>query len=177
MLTAAVNRSTDVVKGRGTPTGQSARSDREFFSLRSPALSWAGGLAVTVGAAATVALSGSGTTRSVAIVAAVMTLVWAAVRWALLDVVASRRTTLGHANIRGAWALGSLAWLIGVTPELRALAWLVSGVVTWRVLERHGATRRQSLASVGIAWGAQALVVLGSWLATNAVIALLATRG
>jgi len=137
---------------------------------------WAGGFAVIIGAAGTVALSSPGQ-RSVAISAAAMTIVWAGVRWALLDVVARDRTGLVHAEVRGAWAIGSLVWAVGVTPELRVLAWTVSGVLTWLVLGRLGATRRRAGLCVGIAWGAHALVVIGSWLARNAIIAILATRG
>jgi len=167
----------DVVKRSGTSAEAPVPSSREPLSLGSPALVWAGGLAVLIGAAGTVALSTAGTTRAVAISAAVMMIVWAGVRWALMDVVARHRTSLSRAQVRGAWALGSLVWIVGVTPELRVLAWVASGAATWLVFERLGATRRQALTCVGIAWGAQAVVVIGSWLARNAIIAILAARG
>lgn len=161
----------------GHSSEKAAGASREPFGLRSRALPWAGGFAVLIGAAGTVALSWPGQGRSIAISAAAMTVVWAGGRWALLDVVSRHRTTLSRGEIRGAWAIGSLVWVLGVTPELSVLAWTVSGALTWLVLERIGATRRQAVVCVGIAWGAQALVVIGSWLATNAFIAILATRG
>jgi len=176
-LTAAFGRSTDASKRTRTSAEAPVPNSREPLSLGSPALVWAGGLAVVIGAAGTVALSTAGTTRAVAISAAIMMIVWAGVRWALMDVVARHRTSLSRAQVRGAWALGSLVWIVGVTPELRALAWVASGAATWLVFERLGATRRQALTCVGIAWGAQAVVVIGSWLARNAIIAILASRG
>ena len=177
LLTAALGRSAPLAESVRRAAETLARSPREMLALRSPSLAWTGGLAVVMGAVGTVALSGTGPGRWVALSAAVMTLMWAGMRWALMDIVARHRTTLTRAQIRGAWAWGALVWVIGVTPELRALAWVVSGAVTWLIVERLGATRRQALACVGIAWGAQALVVVGSWLARNAIIAILATRG
>jgi len=176
-LTALLGRAADASRPAGSLTENPPEMRRGALSFRSPALAWAAGLALIVGAAGTIALSASGSSRPVAISAAVMTLVWAAVRWALLDAVARHRMTLARAEVRGAWALGSLAWAAGVTPELRVLAWAVSGAVTWIVLERLGASRRQTALGVGIAWGAQAFVVVGSWLATNAIVGFLATRG
>ena len=177
LLTAALGRSTPLAEVVRRAAEKSARSPRELLALQSTSLAWAGGLAVVVGAVGTVALSGTGPGRWVALSAAAMTLVWAGMRWALMDIVARHRTGLTRAQVRGAWALGALVWVIGVTPELRALAWAASGIVTWLILERLGTTRRQALTCVGIAWGAQALVVVGSWLARNAIIAILAARG
>ena len=176
-LTAAFGAAVQAVERARRAPETPVRSSPRAFSLQSASLAWAGGLAVALGAAATVALSGTGQSRSVAVSAAIMTLMWAAVRWALVDMTARHRTGLTRAQVRGAWALGALVWVIGVTPELRALAWAASGIVTWLILERLGNTRRQALTCVGIAWGAQALVVVGSWLARNAIIAILAARG
>ena len=147
------------------------------LGLRSSAIVWAGGLGLLAGALCTVLLAPTDVTRPTAIAAAIMTLVWAAIRWALLWATATGALKRDPRAIRGAWALGSIAWAIGVTPELRALAWLLSGALTWYALERLGAPRRQAGVSVGIAWGSQAVVVIGSWLARNAIVAFLATRG
>lgn len=176
-LTAVLGRSMDVAKRTSASADVPVGGVREPLAPQSAALAWAGGLATVIGAAGTVALPIAGTTRSVAIFAAVMMLVWAGVRWVLMDIVARRRSALTRVDIRGAWAVGSLVWVLGVTPELRVLAWVASGAATWLILERLGATRRQALECVGIAWGAQALVVVGSWLARNAIIAILASRG
>lgn len=160
-----------------TPAEMPVRSVRKAVTIRSTALVWAGALAVVVGAVGAVALAGPGASRSVAVVAAGMSLMWAVVRWALTDVVASHRTTLARADVRGACAAGSLVWVVALTPELRLFAWAVSGIVTGLLLTRLGANRRQTFTCVGIAWGAQAAVVVGSWLARTAIIAILATRG
>ena len=163
----AVNRMSEKAKG----------GPRSVLALRSPALTWIGGLALLVGAVGTVVLSAANAMRPVAIAAAGMSLVWGALRLILLRVGATNRLRKDPLGIRGAWALGSIAWVVAVTPELRALAWAVSGAVTWLVIERLGATRRQASICVGIAWGAQAFVAVGSWLASNAVVAILASRG
>lgn len=177
LLTGLLGGSRAGVKSARPSDPEAARSHRGLFALRSPALPWAASVALIIGAVGTVALSSSGQDRSVAISAAVMMIVWAGVRWALMDVVARHRTTLARTDVFSAWAIGSLVWVLGVTPELRLLAWTVSGAVTWLILERLGAIRRQAALCVGVAWGAQALVVIGSWLARNAIIAILATRG
>lgn len=161
-----------------TPTaGEPPAESRLLAIVRAPALVWAGGLAMLGGAALTVAISPAGTARSVAISAAVMSLIWGALRWALMRIVASETLARDLRSTRGAWAAGATVWILGVTPELRGLAWAASGAITWLVLERLGVTRRQALVCVGVAWGAQAFVVVGSWLARNAIIAILATRG
>lgn len=156
-------------------TAQGASSSP--LALRSPLVAWIGGVAILVGAAGTIALSHAGIARSVAISAAVMSLIWGGLRWALLRFGTSGDLKHDPHAVRGAWALGSMVWVVGVTPELRGAAWVISAAVTWVVLQRLGATKRQAGFAVGIAWGAQAVVTIGSWLAKNAVVAFLATRG
>jgi hypothetical protein len=148
-----------------------------MLDLRSPGIAWIGGAALLAGSTATIALASPLTPRAVAISAAGMSLVWGGMRWALLQVTARGALARDPHAIRGAWAAGSAVWLLGVTPELRVLAWVVSAAVTWVVLERLGGSRRQVAVGVGIAWGAQAFVVIGSWLAKNAIVAILAARG
>ncbi len=177
LLSGLLGRTTSLVDTARRRSEKPAHSPHGAIAIQSPIVAWVGCLAVAFGALGIVTLAGSGTDRWVGVSGATMTIVWAGVRWALMDVVARRETTLTRAQVRGAWAVGALVWLIGVTPELRALAWVASGAVTWLILERLGATRRQALTCVGIAWGSQALVVVGSWLAKGALIAILATRG
>lgn len=177
LLTSVLHHSKTAVDIALRRAGKAASSLRGPLAARSRVLAWAGGLAVVIGALGTIAVSAPGQSRTIAVSAAVMMTVWAAVRWALLDVAARFQEVSGRSEVRSAWALGSLVWMLGVTPELRALAWLISAVVTWVVLERLGAPRRQALVCVGIAWGAQAFVVVGSWLAKNALIAVLALQG
>lgn len=172
----------DIVSGIWSPGAPSAGhatpgSAQRPFALRSPAIAWVGGASLLAGAVGTIVLSQAGIARSVAITAAVMSLIWGGLRWALLRFGASGDLKRDPQAIRGAWALGSILWIVGVTPELRGVAWAASALVTWVVLQRLGATKRSAGLSVGIAWGAQALVTIGSWLARNAVVAFLATRG
>jgi hypothetical protein len=77
----------------------------------------------------------------------------------------------------GASSLGLIAYAAAFTPELRAAAWVVSAALTWLALVRLGDSRREAGRTVGIGWGAQALVVAGSWIARSAVVAILASRG
>jgi hypothetical protein len=177
-LSGLVNGSRDASTPKTGPASEqpSGRTVR-VLDLRSPGMAWLGGGALIAGSVATIALASPVTPRAVAISAAGMSLVWGGMRWALLQVTARGTLARDPQAIRGAWATGSAVWLLGVTPELRVLAWAVSAAVTWVVLERLGASRRQATVGVGIAWGAQAFVVIGSWLARNAIVAILAARG
>lgn len=144
--------------------------------LRSPMTVWAGCLALLAGAVFTVVAAPSGIAKRAALLAAVAGLLWGALRLALMHVGATGTLSSDRPAIRGAWGLGSTVWLLGITPELRVLSWALSGAVTWVALERLGASRRQAGRCVGVAWGVQALVTVGSWLARNAIIGILAGR-
>lgn len=178
LLSHFVHESRSVADGVAIQVSRAVTdSEKSFWSLRSPALAWAGALAILIGAVGTVALSSPGIAKSVALYAGLMMLLWGGLRWALLRIAADVVLVRDQRAVRGAWAAGSLVWVLGLTPELRAVAWAASGVVTWLILERLGVTRRQTAICVGIAWAAQAFVVIGSWLARSAFIAILATRG
>lgn len=158
------------------PTKRSDSASSEYRLATAGVL--AGGIAALVlGALGGVALSAPGSPRTVAIVAAVMSLVWAAIRLLLMSFTAPDDLAHRHSAVRSAWAFGLLAWVIGVTPELRMLAWGISGGLTWLALERTGASRVAARRCVGIAWGSQAVVVVGSWIARNALMAVLLGGG
>jgi hypothetical protein len=142
-----------------------------------PALAWVGGLAVLVGAAVGVALSAPGVDRRVAALAGLASIMWAVIRWIAIRIAARRTLAENPAALRDAVALGLLVYAFAVTPELRFAAWLISAVVTGGALIGRGRDRGEVVRSVGIAWGVQALVVAGGWLARSALIALLTARG
>ena len=136
-----------------------------------------GVIALVVGAVGGVALSAPGSQRTAALVAGMMSVVWAAVRLLLMQFSLPVDLKNRRSVIRGAWSFGLLIWFIGVTPELRVIAWGISGALTWFALKRTGASRPQARHCVGIAWGSQALVVAGSWIARNALMVVLLSRG
>jgi len=105
-----------------------------------------------------------------------MSLVWGAARLLLMRLAARGGSAPDAPTLQRAWAVGSLVWVIGVTPELRVLAWGLSGALTWVALDRAGTSRTHTWRCVGIAWGGQAAVVAGSWLLRNALMAVLIGR-
>ena len=149
-----------------------------------PAFSWVtsrwllvlGIAGLAVGASLGIALAAPGQARALALLAGAETLLWAAVRWFLM-----RFTGHGAANdsrqLRGATALGLIAYAIALSPGLRLAAWVLSAGLTWVGLVIQGDRRREALRTVAIAWGAQAAVVLLSWIARGGIVAFLATRG
>ena len=137
---------------------------------------WLGWAALVLGAAVGVALAPAGLARTLALWAGAQSVLWAGVRWLLMRLT-GRGAARDSAKLRGATSLGLLAYVAAVTPELSVAAWVVSAVVTWLALVRLGDARRQAARTVGIAWGAQALVVAASWIARSGVMAFLARRG
>ena len=101
-----------------------------------------------------------------------MVIRWFGVRWAAPGVVAE-----DSAALRGAFALGLLPYSLAFTPELRLVAWIAAGAITGLILLRIGRERREVSRAIGFAWGIQALVVLGGWLARNAYFAVISARG
>ncbi len=144
--------------------------------LLSRTVVWIGCASVLMGAAAGIALAIPGLPRSLAVWAGAQSLIWAVARWLLMR-YAGRGIARNSAALLGASSLGLVAYAFAATPELRALAWVVSAVITWLALVRLGDSRREASRNVGIAWGAQAVVVAASWFARSAVIAMLASRG
>jgi len=148
-----------------------------FSDVRHPALGWAGASAVVLGAVVGVAIAPPGIERQTAALAGAASLMWMVIRWLGMRLAAPRLFTEDRAALRGALALGLLSYSLAVTPELRLVAWFAAAVVTAWALLRVGRQRREVLLAVGFAWGMQALVVAGGWLARNALVALLAARG
>lgn len=152
---------------------RASRDDRPLLERR-----WLLGAAVgalAVGVVGGIALAPGGQPRVVAAAAGAGSVLWAVVRLALMRVTARGSESDARA-ITGAWALGMLAYAVGVTPSLRALAWAASAALTWYALWRLGEERRTATRMVAVAWGAQAVVVVLSWLASGAYVAFLATR-
>jgi hypothetical protein len=140
--------------------------------LTSRTVVWLGYGALLLGAATGVVLAPAGLSRTLALWAGVQSVLWALVRWLLMRLLGRGRAR-DSAALLGASSLGLVAYVAAVTPELRAAAWVVSAVITWMALVRLGDARREAARTVGIAWGAQALVVAATWLARSGVMALL----
>jgi len=144
--------------------------------LLRPGVVWLGAASLALGIGLGVALSPPGPARSLAIWAGVQSALWAPLRWLVMK-YASRGRTLDGAALLGASSLGLVAYAVAATPELRAVAWVASAAITWAALSRLGDNRREAAQIVGIAWGAQALVLVASWIARSGVIAFFASRG
>lgn len=132
--------------------------------------------ALALGAGLTIALAPATVTRDAAIVAAVEGLVWAGMRWVLMRLL-GKGVSRERRALLGAWSLGLVPYAVAFTGTLRVIAWTISAGLTWYALRTQGDDRREAGRTVGIAWGAQAVVVTLSWLARIGVIALLASRG
>ncbi len=141
------------------------------------ALPLLGGLAVLVGAAVGILLSAPGVDRRVAALAGLASIMWAGIRWVALRLAAPRAFAENPAAARDAVWLGLLVYAIAVTPELRFAAWLISGGGDGRGAHPARSKRGEVVRAVGIAWGAQAVVVAGGWLARSALLVLLAAGG
>jgi hypothetical protein len=144
--------------------------------LLRPGIVWIGAASLALGVVLGVALSPPGPARSLAIWAGIQSALWAPLRWLVMK-YASRRRALEDAALLGASSLGLVAYALAVTPELQAAAWVVSAAITWAALGHLGDDRREAAKTVGLAWGAQALVLVASWISRSGVIAFLASRG
>jgi hypothetical protein len=140
------------------------------------ALPWLGGLALLIGVVVGVLLSAPGVDRRAAVLAGAASIMWAVIRWIAVRMSAHRTLAENPVALRDAVSVGLLVYAFAVTPELRFAAWLISGAVTGLVLLRRGRDRGEVVRSVGIAWGVQAVVVAGGWLARSALLALLTAR-
>lgn len=140
---------------------------------------WVTGVAIAAllgGVAAGVLIAPAGQPRLLAIAAGAASVLWAALRLLLMRLSAPCPLRNARA-LRGAWAVGLVAYAIGVTPELRLAAWVISGGITWYVLQKLGEERREATLLTGVAWGTQAAVVVLSWLARSAYVAIVTARG
>jgi len=137
---------------------------------------WLGTLLLASGVTAGVLLAEPGFSRTLAAWAGFQSVLWAAARWLLVR-YATPGSGRNGAGLLGATSFGLVAYGLALTPELRAVAWAASATLTWVALVLLGSDRRVAARTVSIAWGAQALVVTGSWVARGGVLALLLSRG
>lgn len=151
-------------------------TSRDISDLRRPALAWLGGVAVLIGAGAGVLLASPGIDQRAAALAGTASLMWAGLRWLAVRVSAPRLATADPDALRGALSLGVFAYALAATPELRFAAWLAAGAISSYTLLRFGFDRKDVVRGIGFAWGVQAVVVVGGWLARNALIALVAAN-
>lgn len=135
--------------------------------LLQPAFAWVGIMSVALGAAGTVVLgSRTGPDSSATSWAALAMIAWAGIR--LLTMLAVQRT---HTDlVRGAWALGSIAFAIAWTPDSRLAAYVLSAAITFATLAWLKLSARRAFAVVTVAWGLQALVVLAVAVTRSAMI-------
>jgi hypothetical protein len=162
------------LRARLSPAEKPAAAPRAW--LLRPSVIWLGGVSLALGIGVGIALAPPGLPRSLALWAGVQSALWVIVRGLLMK-YASRGKARDLSALAGASSLGLIAYAAAVTPELRAAAWAASAALTWLALVQLGDGRREAGRTVGIAWGAQALVVAGSWIARSAVVAILASRG
>jgi len=152
-------------------------SNGGFSDIRHPAMRWYGACAVVAGAAGGVAIAAPGSARLFALLAGTMSVLWAIVRAVIFRFADADLTAEDPALARGALALGLLAYALALTPEARLAAWALSAGISSYALERAGQPRRIVWQAIALAWGAQAIVVIGEWVARSAFVAVLAARG
>lgn len=172
-VTRARNASAETIS-RLSPAEKPAA--RPAHWLLHPGVVWLGDASLVLGAALGVAISQPGLPRTLAIWAGIQSVVWAVVRW-LLMTYASGDSARDRSVLLAASSFGLAAYAVAATPELRGLAWAVSAAMTWRALVLLGDDRRDAGRIVAVAWGAQAAVVVASWIARSGVLAYLLTRG
>lgn len=182
-LTSLLNAVSGAARGSVRACTSGAQSVRHHISsgaltdIRQPSLLWLGASAVLVGAAIGCAIAAPGIDRQSAALAGAASLMWMAIRWIIVRFAAPQLLAEDPAAARGAVSLGLLAYSVAVTPELRFAAWLVAGAVSAIALVRLGRPRGEATRAIGLAWGMQAFVVTGGWIARNALIAVIASRG
>lgn len=102
--------------------------------------------------------------------------IWAIVRLAVMNLVAGAPRGETESALRTAWSLGLLPFVIGLTPDLRLLALVVSAALTYRALRCSGFVQRAALRMVAWAWGIQLVAGLLSILARNGLVLFTALR-
>ena len=153
------------------------RLSGDDFTLCSWTTTWSCVAVATAGAIAAVVVAHGGHERALEILAGAAGIGWMAIRLILVRLAASHWSAKAEAGVlRGAWALGLLPYIVGISPELRLLAWVASAAITYVVLVRTSVSRLDARRVVGVAWGVQAAVVAASWIARNAYFIVLAMR-
>lgn len=166
----------------GTVLAQTAADDLRVArtgrteSLRRPSVVIFSVVMLGLGAALRIAVAAPGAERGAASIAALSQVVWAVARLAILGLTL-RTLRRDPPAVRGAWALGNTAWVIAVDPLFAIIAWVASGGLTLWALRRLGEDRRSSRRAVTIAWGAQAAGAILGWLAINAWMGWVVSRG
>jgi len=127
----------------------------------------AGAGAILLGIVLDIAIGPPGTQMD-AIGAGLSTIAWALARLLLLRLVEPDVRETGRA-----WRLSLFPWAFGVTPELRAAAWVASGIVAAVTLRAAGLPTRRWLRATVVVWGVQAAlslaIVVVRWVALLAL--------
>ena len=153
------------------------RLSGDDFTLGSWTTTWSCVAVAIAGTVAATTLAQAGHERTLEILAAAAGIGWMAIRLVLMRLAASHWSLKAEAgDLRGAWALGLLPFIVGISPELRLLAWVVSAAITYVVVVRTSVSRLDARRVVGVAWGVQAVVVTANWIARNAYFIVLAMR-
>ncbi len=133
-------------------------------------------LMLSLGALLRIAVASPGAERGAAAIAAMSQVIWALARLAILGLTV-RTLRRDPSAVRGAWALGTCAWVVALDPLLAVVAWAASAALTLWALLRLGEARVSARRAVLITWGAQAAVAVLGWLAINAWVGWIAARG
>lgn len=142
--------------------------------VRHPVSVWVGTAALAAGAVGGVLLVSTTLDRRAAALAGVASFMWAAIRWFVMRRALPDVATDDSAALRGSLARGLTVYAIALTPELRLIAWLGAAAMTGASLLRAGHAREPVLRAIALAWGLQAVVVAGGWLARNMLVAVVA---
>lgn len=124
------------------------------------------------GAALGVVLAPPGPPSAAEGLAALSSILWAFARLAILR-LALTGNPAAERSLGTAWSLGLIPWLLGLSPTLRLIAWVISGLVTWTIAVRRGVDRPAADRAIALAWGAQAIAVAIGYLLRNLAILLL----
>lgn len=170
-------RTAPVIVGRVADGVRSFAGSGGFTDVRHPAMAVYGATAVVTGALVGAYTASPGIPRLSALLAGTMSVVWAVIRPLVVRFVGPDLVAEDDELLRGALSVGLLGYVFAITPETRLLAWAVSAAVTGLLAVRGGLTRRRVWQVIALAWGAQAFVVIGEWIARNAFVAVLASRG
>lgn len=147
----------------------------EQDALGDPAFVVVGVVSLLVGAAFRIGLSAPGDAKTAAVVAAAAAVAWAAIRLGTL--IAMQPTQrIARRKLVGAWAAGTLVWVIAASPGLALLAWALSAVVTFVVLVRMEVGRSHALTAIAVAWGLQATVTIASLVSAGGWAVFMSTR-
>ncbi len=130
--------------------------------------------ALSTGVAGAVAVAfATRSTREEAVVTGLSMLAWAAIRLMLLRTMASRSPHADQQLVRDAWALGLTPFALAWVDVTHAAAFLASAYITARGLGATLEQRKLAVGAAAVAFGAQAVVVAGAWLARSAVFFLM----